>query len=125
MMINIEVAWVGFFLGCVSGAIPGLFFYRPDWLGGYTSWQRRMVRLAHISFFGIGFLNLSFALTARSLELVDGSQGASVLLIVGAVTMPTVCYLAAWKPVLRNLFFVPAGSVSVGIALFTWRIFGV
>ena len=124
-MINIEAAWVGFFLGCVSGAIPGLFFYRKDWLGGYTSWKRRMVRLAHISFFGIGFLNLSFALTARSLELTDGLQGTSVLLIVGAATMPTVCYLAAWKPALRNLFCVPAGSVSMGIALLLWRIFSV
>ena len=122
MMINIHVAWIGFFCGCVAGAVPGLFFHGNDWLGGYRSWQRRMIRLAHIAFFGVGLLNLSFALTARTLGLEAGLQIASVLLIVGAVAMPLVCYLSAWKMAFRHLFFIPAVSVSVGIGLFTWRI---
>ena len=121
-MINIQVAWVGFLLGCLAGAIPGLFFHNSDWLGGYASWQRRMIRLAHIAFFGIGFINLLFALTLRTLGLDAGFQSTSILLIVGAVTMPAVCYLSAWKPAFRNLFFIPAMSVTVGIALFVWRI---
>jgi hypothetical protein len=122
MNINIHAAWIGFLLGCLAGAIAGLFFHKENWLGGYASWQRRMLRLAHIAFFGIGFINLSFALTARNLGLNAGLQPTSALLIVGAVTMPAVCYLSAWKPVARNLFFIPAGSVTVGIALFIWRI---
>lgn len=122
MMINIQVAWVGLLLGCVSGAIPGLFFYDSEWLGGYASWQRRMIRLAHISFFGIGFINLSFALTANSLDMSDGLGLASAFLIVGAVAMPSVCYLSAWRSVFRHLFFIPAVSVALGIALFAWRI---
>ena len=122
MMLNIHGAWVGFLLGCVAGAIPGLFFHDNDWLGGYGSWPRRMIRLGHIAFFGLGFVNLLFALTARALSLNAGLQGTSLLLIVGAITMPAVCYLSAWKPVFRNLFFIPALSVTVGIALFAWRI---
>ena len=122
MMMNLQAAWIGLLLGCVAGAIPGLFFHHKDWLGGYASWQRRMTRLAHIAFFGIGFINLSFALTARALGLDEGLQGASILLIVGAAAMPTVCYLSAWKPAFRHLFFIPAMSVTIGIALFTWRI---
>lgn len=122
MMINIHAAWIGFFLGCLAGAASGLFFHDKDWLGGYGSWRRRMTRLAHISFFGIGLLNLFFSLTARTLALETGLQGTSILLVVGAVAMPLVCYLAAWKPVLRHLFFIPALSVTVGIALFTWRL---
>jgi hypothetical protein len=122
MLMNLQAAWIGLSLGCVAGAIPGLFFYGSDWLGGYASWQRRMTRLAHISFFGIGFINLSFALTARALGLEAGLRGASILLIVGAVTMPTVCYLSAWKPACRHSFFIPAMSVTIGIALFTWRV---
>ena len=121
-MINIEAAWVGFLLGCVAGAVTGLFFHKNDWFGGYASWPRRMIRLAHISFFGIGFINLAFALTARALGLEAGLQGISLLLIAGAVTMPTVCYLSAWKPGFRNIFFIPAMSVTIGIALFAWRI---
>ena len=46
MMINIQVAWGGFLRGCLAGVIPGLFFHNSDWLGGYASWQRRMIRLA-------------------------------------------------------------------------------
>jgi len=114
-MSNILAAWIGFLLGGVSGAIPGLFFYRYDWLGGYTSWPRRMIRLGHIAFFGIGFLNLGLGLTSITLKLE--SPAASVLMIVGAATMPLLCYASAFKPVFRHLFFIPAGSVILSIAL--------
>ena len=123
MMVNIYAAWIGFLLGCVAGAVPGLFFHNVEWLGGYTSWRRRMIRLAHIAFFGIGFINLSFALTARSLGLDTGLEGISILLIAGAITMPAVCYMSAWNPACRHLFFIPAVSITLGIAMFAWRIF--
>ena len=122
MMINIHAAWIGFLLGCLAGAVPGLFFHDSDWLGGYASWQRRMIRLAHIAFFGIGFINLSFALTARALGLESGLEISSTLLIMGAAAMPMVCYLSAWKMGFRHLFFIPAMSVTFAIALFVWRI---
>lgn len=122
MTINLQAAWIGFLLGAIAGAIPGLFFYNSDWLGGYASWQRRMIRLGHIAFFGIGFLNLGFALTVRSLNMNTGLTIAGALLLIGAVAMPAVCYLSAWKPFFRHLFFIPAGSVTIAIALFVWRI---
>ncbi len=122
MIINIQCAWIGFLLGCIAGAIPGMFFHRGDWLGGYSSWRRRMLRLAHISFFGIGFINLLFSLTSRSLNIEKGLGVASVLLVLGAVSMPLVCYLSAWKTVFRNLFFIPAGTVTVAVMIFTWRV---
>lgn len=118
-MINIVAAWIGFAFGCISGAIPGLFFHRQDWLGGYVSWPRRLIRLAHISFFGIGFLNLGMGLTAQGLGIV--SLPASILMLVGAVAMPAMCYASAFKPAFRNLFFIPAGSVLVSIVLFIER----
>jgi len=122
MTINLYAAWIGFLAGCLAGVAPGLFFHDKEWLGGYASWPRRMIRLAHIAFFGIGLLNLSFALTARALGMASGLKIPSALLIVGAVTMPAVCYLCAWKPFFRRLFFVPALSVTVAVALFLWRI---
>jgi uncharacterized membrane protein len=118
-MINITAAWIGFLLGGISGAIPGLFFYRFDWLGGYTSWPRRLVRLAHISFFGIGFLNLGLGLTGQLIGI--GSPLASVLMLIGAVTMPLLCYASAFRPAFRHLFFIPAGSVILSIVLFMER----
>jgi uncharacterized membrane protein len=122
MTISIQAAWIGFLLGCVAGAVSGLFFHRSNWLGGYSSWPRRMIRLAHIAFFGIGFINLAFALTASALGIGSGLQCISLLLIAGAITMPSVCYLSAWNPAFRHLFFIPAMSVTVGIALFAWRV---
>lgn len=122
MAVNLYAAWIGFLAGCVAGAVPGLFFHGEQWLGGYTSWPRRMVRLAHIAFFGIGFINLGFALTARALGLAGGLAWPSGLLLVAAVAMPLVCYLSAWCMPFRHLFFVPAASLTAGVALFTWRI---
>ncbi len=121
-MINIQIAWLGFLLGCISGAILGMFFYNSNWLGGYNSWQRRLMRLAHISFFGIGLINLFFALTAKALNIESGLQATSTLLVIGAITMPTTCYLSAWKPIFRHIFFIPAMSVTIAISLFTLRI---
>lgn len=122
MVINLQAAWVGFLLGCVSGAATGLFFHDPEWLGGYASWPRRMIRLGHISFFGIGLLNLFFALTARALAMESGLDVICALLILAAATMPTVCYLSAWKKPFRHLFFIPALSATAGIAWFTWKV---
>jgi hypothetical protein len=122
MMLNIGAAWVGFLAGCVAGAVPGLFFHAEGWLGGYASWRRRMVRLGHVAWFGIGGLNLAFALTARALGIEDGLAAPSALLIVGLVAMPLVCYLSAWRPASRHAFFVPAGAVTLAVALFAWRL---
>ena len=97
MTVNITAAWIGFLLGAISGAIPGLFFHKADWLGGYTSWPRRLVRLAHISFFGIGFLNLALGLTSHTLGIT--APVASSLLIVAAATMP-----ASFERILKTVF---------------------
>lgn len=113
-MINITAAWVGFLGGCISGAIPGLFFHNNEWLGGYASWPRRLIRLAHISFFGIGFLNLGLGLTSHALNL--STPLASTLMITGAITMPLLCYASAIRPAFRHLFFIPAGSTLIAVS---------
>ena len=81
-----------------------------------------MIRLGHISFFGLGLLNLFFALTVRFLGLDSGLTAISRLLILALATMPLVCYLSAWKKPFRHLFFIPALSATVGIAWFTWKV---
>lgn len=101
-------------LGMVSGTVIGLFFYREDWLGGYGAWRRRMLRLGHISFFGTGLLNLAFALTVEHLDLGHPLPIASASLVVGAVAMPAVCFLSAWRTGFRHLFFIPVISLVLG-----------
>ncbi len=121
-MINLYAAWIGIFAGCIAGAVQGLFFHKDDWLDGYGSWRRRITRLGHISFFGIGFINFAFAVSLRLLEMEGELVVSSRLLIVALITMPLLCYLSAFKKPFRNLFFIPAGSVIIGILLFLWRI---
>jgi hypothetical protein len=114
--INLIGGWLGMLAGVLSGGVVGLFFYRDEWMGGYGSWRRRLTRLGHISFFGLGFLNLMFAATAGQL-LLAGSylKVASVGLLVGAITMPICCFLSAWRKPMRHLFPIPVVAVTVGI----------
>ncbi len=108
--------WSGMLGGVVSGAALGLFFHREDWMGGYASFRRRLARLGHISFFGLGFLNLLLAFTNQLIGLPDRAASlAAGALIVAAVAMPTCCFLAAWRPSFRHLFAVPVVSVFTGI----------
>ena len=81
-----------------------------------------MVRLGHISFFGIGLLNLGFFLTVETLSVQAGVRLPAYLMIVGAVTMPLVCYLSAFRKGFRHLFFIPAGVVTLALAAFTWTL---
>lgn len=119
--VNLYAAWIGFLLGCVSGSILGLFFHRDNWLGGYDSWCRRMLRLGHISFFGLGFINLAYAMTMKSLG-IGGPSSASVLLLAGAVAMPALCFLSAAWPGFRNLFFIPVLSVTAATGIVIGRL---
>jgi hypothetical protein len=111
--LNLSVAWFAIFLGLASGTLIGLFFHQEDWLGGYGSWRRRLVRLGHISFFGTGLLNLAFALSAAHLRLDPVPRVASAAFITGAIAMPLVCFLSAWREPFRYLFFIPVLSLIV------------
>ena len=116
--LHLLAAWIGFLCGALSGAISGLFFHRDDWLGGYGSYPRRLLRLGHISFFGLGFLNALFALTVSATNLPEfAGRLASLGLLTGAITMPLCCFAAAWRKRLRFLFPIPVASLLGGISL--------
>jgi hypothetical protein len=120
---NLWFGWVWITIGLVSGATIGVFFHDPNWLGGFDAWPRRMVRLGHIAFLGTGLLNIAFAATAAS--RVNGSPWplAGWLFVLGAVAMPTICFLSAWRDSFRFLFFIPVVSLiggSAGLILERW-----
>lgn len=122
---NLIGGWLDMLAGVLSGAMVGLFFHRDDWMGGYGSYRRRLIRLGHISFFGLGFLNLIFVATAAQLLLPFAYlQVASISLLVAAITMPVICFLSAWRKPMRHLFPLPVLAATVGIlAIVTgwWR----
>jgi hypothetical protein len=111
--INLITAWLSILLGLASGTAIGLFFHNERWMGGYGSWRRRMARLGHISFFGTAFLNLAFVLSLDHLHASASPPVASLGFVAGAVAMPTVCFLSAWRESFRHLFFIPVLSLLV------------
>ncbi|MEZ5301870.1 MAG: hypothetical protein R3F11_14655 [Verrucomicrobiales bacterium] len=112
------IAWIGMLLGVLSGAAIGLFFHREDWMGGYQSYRRRLTRLGHISFFGLGFINFFFAISHHLAGVeVAFAKPAAVAFCLGAATMPAICFLSAWRKPFRHLFFIPVTSVAAGIVL--------
>jgi hypothetical protein len=119
--LNLLAVWIGILLGMTAGAVQGLWFHHPHWLGGYQAWPRRLARLGHISFFGLAFVNLAFWITVRGLfpESTDPLPvfiaAASYLLVAGAVLMPLVCYLAAWHVRFRLFFPLPVGCLLAGV----------
>jgi hypothetical protein len=119
--INLAAGWVAILTGLLFGAVTGTFFHRQEWLEGYGSWRRRMLRLTHISLVGTGLLNLSFALSVDLLELQTVPPIASLLFLVGAVAMPLVCLLSAWQIVFRHLFFIPVVSLVLATVDFICR----
>lgn len=121
---NLALAWIWMLLGFASGFVLGLFFHREDWLGGYGSFQRRLYRLAHIAFFGTGFINFMFWLTAPRLGAGGTALGlASWAFIIGAITMPLCCVLMAQSRKFRLLFGVPVFSLITGAAATLWEVF--
>src|SRR5208337_3600726 len=109
---NLFLAWLWILLGFVSGMVLGLFFHGENWLGGYGSLMRRMYRLGHISFFGLGVVNLLFCLTVQNFSLAGPRiHFASLAFIAGAITMPVCCVLMAHFPKTRMFFAVPVISL--------------
>ena len=109
--------WIGMLGGALSGAIIGVFFHDEHWQGGYGAFPRRMIRLGHVSFFGLGILNVLAGLTlmnvAATREYAALTAGGFVLALI---TMPICCLLAAWRKPLRHLFPLPVLGVFAGIA---------
>jgi hypothetical protein len=119
--VNLYAAWIGILLGFVSGTVQGLFFHDPNWLGGYDSWTRRMLRLGHISFFGLAFIALAFVFSVFYLKLTGKNVvRSSWLFLLGQITMPIVCYLSAFHDELRYLFAIPVLSLIGGAVVFIY-----
>jgi len=122
--VHLFAAWAGFVCGVLSGAAIGLFFHKEDWLGGYSSYPRRLLRLGHISFFGLGLLNALFAATVAFVPFNELTVGvASLGLLIGTITMPLCCFASAWRKPLRVLFPIPVVSVLIGTVLVTIAFF--
>ena len=112
--IHFLAGWIGVLLTFVTGAIIGQRFHEADGMGGYASFRRRMVRLGHISFVGLGLINLAFAFSSLQFDLHEGIERVSSIgFLVGAATMPAACFLTAYHEKYKSLFAVPVVALVV------------
>ena len=118
--VNWWAGWSLLLLGFVVGAVIGLQHHREEFLGGYTTFRRRMVRLGHISLAALGMVNILYALSPWPPPGAPGSGLASLLYVVGGVLMPTVCFLSAWSKPLRHLFALPVSALFTAVVLTLW-----
>jgi hypothetical protein len=114
-MTNWYFGWSLILTAFVSGAILGLFFYREDFLGGYASFRRRVVRLGHIAMAVLGMINILFSLSPIVSEPSLRTRVASAGFMIGGVTMPAVCFLSAWRPRSRYLFVIPVAALVIAV----------
>jgi hypothetical protein len=115
VIINWYFGWSMVLAAFLSGAIIGLFFYRENFLGGYSSFRRRILRLGHIALAALGMINVLYGLSPARSEALLESQIASLGFIIGGVTMPAICFLSAWRVGFRHLFFIPVSALIIAV----------
>lgn len=115
--LNFTAGWWLILAAFASGAAIGLGFHREDFLGGYGSFRRRLLRLGHIAFAALGVLNVVYGLSPSPAAGGAAARLPGMLLVAGAVTMPLVCFLSAWRMSFRHLFVVPVVALMTAVAL--------
>ncbi len=107
-------AWCWITIGLISGTLIGLRFWQVDWLGGYDSWTRRMIRLGHIAFLGTGLLTIAAVFSFRLMNFESIPAIPALGFVVGSISMPTICFLSAFRKPMRHLFAIPVISLLTG-----------
>lgn len=130
---NLAFGWLWILAGFASGGTIGLFFRKPEFLGGYDALPRRLVRLGHISFYGLGSINIMYGLSMPALFMVPTwivstntlMAHASWAFVIGAISMPTACFLTAWREKLHHTFYLPVASLLYAGWIVVWLAFQV
>lgn len=113
--MNWYFGWSMILAAFVTGAILGLYFHREDFLGGYTLFRRRILRLGHIALAALGMINVLYGLSASASAPTLENQIASVSFMIGGVSMPAVCFLTAWRERFRHWFFIPVSALIIAV----------
>ena len=110
-VLNWQCGWWLVLAAFVTGAVIGLSFHRDDFLGGYNSFRRRLVRLGHIALAALGMMNVVFALSPWPVPGTWMATAASLCFVAGGVTMPAACFVTAWRKGFRHVFAVPVTAL--------------
>jgi hypothetical protein len=123
---NRAIAWSGFCAGVLSGMFMGLWAFDgplapPAWIGGYGETARRLIRLGHIAFFGIGLLNLALTKELPDLALAERAKaGAAAAMNFANLILPFLLIAAALVAPLKYLLPFPVVAALAALALAAW-----
>ena len=117
MALHWYAGWSLVLAGLLLGSGLGLFFHRDDFLGGYGSFRRRLVRLGHVALIALGLVNVIFSLALGSTAERELASLGSWPLLVGSFSMPVMCFLTAWRPGFRAGFALPILALVAAVLL--------
>lgn len=121
--LNRTVAWVSLVFGAISGLVLGLWSFGgpmevPAWLGDYGDVSRRLARLGHISFFGLGILNLLLVRELPRCALREqAKRTASIAMNFGNVFLPLTLFAAAVYHPMKYAMGLPSSSAALALAI--------
>jgi hypothetical protein len=120
-ILNWYAGWSLILAAFVTGAALGLRFHHEEFWGGYASFRRRIARLGHIALAALGLMNVVFSDSPWPVADSFEGRAASLGFLIGGISMPLVCFLSAWRPGFRCLFFIPVAAL---ISAAGWTLFG-
>jgi hypothetical protein len=124
--MNRTVGWISLVVGIATGLVMGLWSFDgpvavPAWLGEYAETPRRLARLGHIAFVGLGILNLLLAHELPRSALGSTGKGvASIAMNTGNILLPLTLFAAAAWPPAKYAMTLPATCVFVALCLAAW-----
>ena len=124
--MNRTIGWCSLAAGVATGLVMGLWSFdgpmtTPAWLGEYGDTSRRLARLGHIAFFGLGFINILLARELPQSALSGRARRiASRHMNFGNVVLPITLFIASvWRPA-KFALAIPATAVFVALCLAAW-----
>lgn len=125
--LNRVIGWTSLMMGALMGLILGLWSFdgplpSPAWIGGYGDVSRRLLRLAHIAFFGLGILNLLMTNEARRWQGLTPSPVIAALMNIGNLLLPVTLIAAAAFPPFKYLLPVPALCIFAALGGMTYGV---
>jgi len=113
--LNWFVGWSMILAAFLIGAVVGMGFRNDSFLGGYTSFRRRIIRLGHIALVELGILNVIYSLSPWPAPGNTLARAASLCFVGGGLLMPLVCFLTGWRDPYRKFFVVPVLTLVMAI----------
>ena len=118
---NRLLGWTSLMLCVGTGLVMGLWSFSgpvsvPSWIGGYGDLPRRLIRLGHIAFFGLGVINILVAREIQNLHLeIRVKKWVCRAMNFGNVFLPLTLFASALFPPLKYGMSLPAMSVFAAL----------